>query len=174
MTPKDFRRVEVLRDAGRVKRLHTVDTVSEHNLERHVYGSMIIAEELCRLNDIYPGEVLRILLIHDAPEVETGDIPAPVKRECEGLQRDLWTLESDFYNTHDIVVPTGTMLARDIVKAADTLDLAYAMLYEARRGNKHPRIIQVMKNCLSYLREQAHVKGVDEFVKHLSEEFRYA
>jgi 5'-deoxynucleotidase YfbR-like HD superfamily hydrolase len=169
-----MKRVEVLRDAGEVKRLHTVDTISSHTIARHVYGSQIIAVELCRLNDHPTGPVLLQLLVHDAPEIDTGDIPAPTKRASPEINQALESMESAFYSSYMISLPFMTKVGHDIVKASDTLDLAFAALYEQRRGNRHPRIRMVFYNCMKYLEDQAYLIGIKEFKEYLAMEFRHA
>jgi 5'-deoxynucleotidase YfbR-like HD superfamily hydrolase len=137
---------------------------------------MVIAMELCRLNrgvGVMVGDVLVELLHHDAPEIETGDIPAPVKRASLPITDELYAMEEAFYDRYCIEFYSLKHIGHDIVKACDTLDLAFAALYERRRGNRHPRVKLVFRNCVAYLQEQMHVKGVKEFVDYLEQEWRF-
>jgi len=159
--------VEVLRDAGRVKRLHTVPTTEIHTLARHVYGSQVIALFLLERNpsaDV--GRVLKALLIHDAPEVETGDIPAPTKRRDIAIYDALERMEKQFYEGHKLNVRL-TALEADLVKACDILDLGLAIKEEFIQGNTHHRLYLVRSNVLAYLSDFEHIPGVKEAVRWL-------
>lgn len=170
---KMMRRVEVLREAGEIKRLHTLETFGHHTVARHTFGAQLIAAELCRENQLSRGPVLYALLLHDTPEIDTGDVPAPTKRASPDIRAALSAMEDAFYDLHEIEFPVLSDLEMAVVKAADTLDLAFAALGEMRRGNTNPRMKMVFRNCMSYLTEQTHVAGVPEFMKYLREEFRY-
>lgn len=162
-------RTVVLYEAGRVKRLHAKSTVAEHTVAAHVYGSLVIAVELAALNSVRLDRVMLTLLYHDAAEVATGDIPAPVKRENPELAQWLRELEQAWESRVGLTPPGDlTELECALVKACDTLDLAFNVLYEKMMGNSSPWVHLVFTNCLRYLEEQSHVQGVADFKSHLS------
>ncbi len=156
MTDRSWERIQELYQAGEVKRLHTVPTHRQQSIAEHVYGSLLLAMELCAsvgMGDKERAEVLVTLLYHDAPEVATGDIPAPVKREDPAIKAALDTLEERFYNRLSIALPSLAAAQRSIVHASDTLDLAFTCLRERGLGNRNPRLYTVFNNCMWYLVE---------------------
>ena len=161
-----------LRNAGHIKRLHTVQTVGAHTLQRHVYGAQVLALVLLdgrpRANR---GAVLETLLLHDAPEVYTGDCPAPVKRKSPLLNAAYRALEADWYQEYDIRMPVLTKLEEDIVKACDYLDLGWACVEERRLGNIGAPLESVIINVMTYLHE-VDVPGLSSLVYDLSNAWR--
>jgi 5'-deoxynucleotidase YfbR-like HD superfamily hydrolase len=166
--------MQALRQAGHIKRLHTVQTVGAHTLQRHVYGAQILALGLLRACPrANPANVLETLLLHDAPEVYTGDIPAPVKRAHPILQAALDNMERDWYGMNDIVMPALTELEANIVKSADYLDLGWACIEEARLGNKG--MLQVFENVSSYLFEfEEKVPGLTKMINDMEKAWEVA
>lgn len=172
----NIERLETFYESGDVCRLHTVATVNEHTIASHVYGAQIVAVELCMAAAMPDavGPVLFTLLYHDAPEVDTGDVPAPVKRSSRDIDAALDIMEIAFYKEHGLVMPMLTDTQRWIVKAADTLDLCFNALRERRLGNKSRRIAVVFRNAMRYLDELTHVAGVPELVLYLRKEWDHA
>lgn len=166
-------RIEALLDAGRVKRLHTIPTLMEHNDAQHVYGSMVIAAELLVQNDeVNALAVMTYLLYHDAPEVSTGDAPAPVKMASPAIRKEYQMLEEIWYVKLGIVMPELEPTDELLAKTCDTLDLAFNMLHELRMGSRHPRINEVLSNCLSYTNPaEALFKGVKDIRDHIKKEW---
>lgn len=176
-------RIESLYDAGEVKRLHTVPTLRPNTIAEHVYGSMVIATELIKLNRVSAARqslslsyehVMSTLLVHDAPESVTGDVPAPLKRQLVALlQIDIYDeLEQQYYRERKIEVPDLNPVEADIVKAADTMDLGYRCLMEFMLGNRHPRMHAVIENVIRYMLEKKHLDGVLDMVDHLQESYK--
>jgi len=169
---KTLERIEMLYAAGRVKRLHTVPTLLEHTVGHHVYGSLILAMELVKLENgvgvsgsnapldekyvLREWAIIYHLLYHDAPEVYTGDIPAPVKVRSPALVGVLEHMEESFYRHLFIALPLLTTREIAMVKACDTIDLAMNMLQEARMGNhiRDPYTgALIFDNCMEYLKD---------------------
>lgn len=161
-------RVLALRDAGEVRRLHTIRTIRTHTIAEHTYGAMCIGLELCRLNDQKPERVLITLLQHDVTELETGDVPAPVKRAEVVVKEAFDRLETSAAARMGLypVAPLEE-LEEAIAKAADCLDLGFACLYERQLGNHSPRLELCFENILDYTRAQTWVAGVDELREQL-------
>lgn len=166
-----MRRVEKLYDAGGVKRMHTVPTLRPYTVAEHVYGSMLIASELYHLNHkvaasrglSFSWERIQMsLLFHDAPEVDTGDIPAPVKRASHDIRHAVDGLEQKFYEDFEIPTVDLNEIEVDVVKTADTLDLVAYCVRERLMGNRHPMLWQVFENAQVYAREKGHLEGVNE------------
>lgn len=172
----NIERLELFYRSGDVKRLHTVATVNEHTIASHVYGSQLLAAELCAAAGLgfgTLGPVLFTLLYHDAPEVATGDVPAPVKRANPGLNMILESLETEFYTNHEVEMPALSYLGLGIVKASDTLDLCFNCLRERRLGNRTAAIETVFNNAMGYLDSliDAEVAGVQVLKAYLAKEW---
>ena len=160
-------RIEILYNAGQVKRMHTVPTLGNHSIAEHVYGSLVLAYELCALNKIDSAPVVRALLYHDAAEVMTGDVPAPVKRKFPKVKEAFEEMEKFFDGNVGLDASPPTEFEYAVIKACDTLDLMFNVLREFRFGNRHPDLKIVWDNCLSYIQAQYHVAGVDYLVANL-------
>jgi 5'-deoxynucleotidase YfbR-like HD superfamily hydrolase len=113
------------------------------------------------------GRVLEALLLHDAPEVDTGDIPAPTKRSHPLLQAAMDNLEKQWYAKHDIKLPELTELEKRIVKACDILDLGWACVEERQLGNQTRQLNLVYMNVLAYLQDYIDVPGVNDMRENM-------
>lgn len=177
-----FTRLESLYAAGDVKRCHTVQTLRTYTIAEHVYGSMVIARELIALNhaqaalaglSISAKDVFEALLVHDAPEYETGDIPAPVKRADE-IGKVFERLETEYYARHSIRLPQLNQIERDIVRASDTLDLGMFIVREHRLGNRNRLLETIINNVFEYIQPQRYLVGVDELHTYLRRAFYFS
>lgn len=68
--------IKFMREAGAVRRCHTIPIIGEYNVAIHVYNM------LAMLRLLYPDAPLPLIwaiIEHDIPERLTGDIPAPTK-----------------------------------------------------------------------------------------------
>lgn len=116
------------------------------SIAAHSHGvavvAMMLTDALRETGETVDGErVLRMALLHDAPEAATGDIPLPSKTPA--LSRALHELEAKI--AEDLLAPSlhadyreaaakQTLEAR-VVKAADKVQMMIKVLaYEARRG----------------------------------------
>jgi len=167
-----YEKVSTLYRSGRVKRLHKVQTVNEHSIAQHVYGSLIIGVELCEGSrvPVSKEKVMTSLLYHDAAEVDTGDVPAPVKRRSQAISDALMLMEQEFDLEHRIFVEL-TDAEQKIVKASDALDLAFNCLHEREMGNRTRQIEEVFNTALEYALE-TNVHGVEYFLNLLRTSWR--
>jgi len=88
---RDLETLSKVMDSGDIKRYHTLPTVGEQTNATHSWGVAVIATYL------HPDLNARVLLkalMHDVGEIETGDIPAPVKWENPELKKQLSVLEA--------------------------------------------------------------------------------
>jgi hypothetical protein len=123
------------RDAGAVKRYHTVRTVRQQDLSAHTHGVLMLIKQ------VYP-ECSRHLLIaamhHDLPELITGDVPAPVKRSSPGLAVVLEELEkgaAPLYQDMGL-----TPFEECVLKWCDTFELVLYCMEEVLMGNDYAAI----------------------------------
>lgn len=170
----NFKRLEALREAGHVKRLHAVPTLYNHTIAEHVYGAQCIAMELMYALPAARMEVvLYALLVHDAPEVWTGDVPAHMKKRHPTMSQDLELEEVEWRISNSVLMPDMNKWERLVVQAADRLDLAMHLLYERQMGCRHPRHTEVFNRVLDYVvQECGELKGVPELVDYLKGEWR--
>lgn len=71
--------------AGRVKRWHTSDGATQ-SVGEHTFGVCVILIYLLSASKLDAQNQLATLvggLLHDAPEIYTGDIPAPIRKQLE-------------------------------------------------------------------------------------------
>jgi len=69
-------KIKFMREAGAVRRCHTMPVIGEYNVGIHVYNMLSMLRILWTSA---PNSLIWAILEHDAPERLTGDIPAPVK-----------------------------------------------------------------------------------------------
>lgn len=138
----------LLREAGAVKRYHTVRTHRTQDLAAHTFGVM------CLLNQVMPDcrkEVLVAVLHHDLPELVTGDIPAPVKRASPTLDIALEDLERGtaplYYNTDHL-----TPLESAAIKWCDTFELVLFCMEELMMGNN--MVIAALRNGIRWCQHE--------------------
>lgn len=169
--PTEYERIDIFYKAGRVKRLHCIPTVNAHTIAQHTYGALLIGLHFCEtmVGRANPANVMKALLYHDIPEVVTGDIPAPVKRRSETVKHAVMLIEQEFNEKFNIFVEL-TDVEQRIVKAADSLDLAFNALHEREMGNKTRHIESVFFNALSYARETG-LPGVSYFSEALRDDW---
>jgi len=124
----------------------------------HSFGVALVAlllmDELRAAGESVDGErVLRMALVHDAPEARTGDIPMPAKsraadaaiEEVEGtLAREL--LPDGLYASWQEAEAATSLEAR-IVKAADKLQMMIkALVYESQHRGQLTEFWQNPRN----------------------------
>lgn len=163
-------RLETLYHAGSVKRAHTIPTLFNRTIAEHVYGAQCIARELCHLNGVDAGRVLIGILVHDAPEVHTGDLPANVKKASEPISHEFDKLEEEFH----VVYGTGitlTEIEEQVLSASDNLDFMFTCLHERRMGNRHPYLTTVFRRSSSYVEKYFSLPGVAALAAHIKREW---
>lgn len=85
-----------LRAAGRVERYHTFPTIHRQTVAEHTWQVLRIWFEL--FNE--PSTLVTVnILLHDAGEILTGDIPHATKRDDDVLRKRLAELEAKHVST---------------------------------------------------------------------------
>ena len=137
----------------------TSETVAEHSYFVSLF-TMIICEEVNLDNDV-TANALRYAIIHDIPEIDTSDIPYPVKKANPELSNVLHNLEIKSIKNHlgkdcadffEIVESNeeGTkelQIIRQVVKLADTLSVKQYCENEMTLGNS--AITPIMEDAKS-------------------------
>lgn len=140
--------MNILREAGYVKRFHTVQTIGQQTVAEHSFFVCLI------LNTILSGEVsnnlLKAALFHDLAEVSTGDVPATTKWRSPELKGTLEDLEQCFNKKHGLCVKL-TEEEELALKYADMLELVYFCSDQIKLGNSNMR--PVLARGISYLKE---------------------
>jgi 5'-deoxynucleotidase YfbR-like HD superfamily hydrolase len=124
---------DVLR-ADSVKRWQIVDILKDQSLAEHTYGVAMIAIELAKRLGADQSRALFAAVLHDMPEVITGDIPTPVK-EVLAVRDRIDEIEKEIYFS-GVNLNTFEDVAH-IVKQADLLESCWFLRH--RRGlGPHP------------------------------------
>ena len=124
-----------LYQSGAVSRFHTMRTLHRQTVAEHAWGVAVVLLWLYA-PDMPPPTLLRYALLHDAAEVETGDVPATAKWNSASLSTKLRLLEEAFYEDHGIPLHEG-LTADDIsvLQFCDSAELLIYALTEADLGN---------------------------------------
>jgi 5'-deoxynucleotidase YfbR-like HD superfamily hydrolase len=123
-------RLENIRASGNVLRYHTAPLSRAQNVAQHCYGVAMIVLEL---KPDASAELIRAVLLHDYPELYTGDTPSPSKWRYPELEEALRKAEADLLASVDF--PTLTGEERQLLKLADMLEGAMWCVEEAERGS---------------------------------------
>lgn len=113
-------RVLLTLEAGRVARYHAAPTVAPQSVGLHSYGVAVLCLHLC--GGCTSAELLQAALLHDAPEIITGDVPYTTKRNSPTIKHELEQLEEQVYNYDVLPFPKLTQAEVATLKLADTLD----------------------------------------------------
>lgn len=128
----NLRTLESVLDAGLVKRYHTEDMNRQESVAEHSFGVAQIAIHLC--GGAITAGLLKACLWHDAPELVTGDLPAPIKWKHPIITTALDAIEEEFMDENNLNIFLTTHEKR-ILKWADGLHLMWYCLKERKRGN---------------------------------------
>lgn len=125
------------RQAGAVKRYHTVSTIKTQTVGEHSFNMCMI---LYKLVDEPSANLLKAVLFHDLPEIITGDIPATAKWNFPSLDQVLSAVESVVINENNWDVEL-TEEEKKILKYADMIELVMFAKDELSLGNSNMRVI---------------------------------
>lgn len=140
--------IMILRSAGAVKRMHNMRSRPQ-NLAEHSWG---VAMLLLTVYPQAPAGLIQRALVHDLPELRTGDIPAFVKWQNPDMETILKVLEDDFH------VRFGTLphsLAsneeRLILKWCDGAELLLYCIEELHGGNRYAlEVLHAITTAIEY------------------------
>lgn len=121
------------REANKVKRFHGTPRHQEETVGHH---SANVAAILLWLKPNISRASIVYALMHDWPELYTGDIPYPAKAKSKHLSAAVDDLEEHFWmNRLGAVPPELTESERMYLKVADMLDLVLSAQDEIHMGN---------------------------------------
>lgn len=113
-----------------VKRWQIVRTAREQTLAEHLYRVWLLVREFGPRVGLTPDEVRaaeNFALLHDLPEVKTGDIATPVKSMLPPLDH----IESAFSHEHLDAMAACTRKSLKLVKLCDLIEAAAFLQVEA-------------------------------------------
>lgn len=125
-------RLTTIRQAGRVKRFHTIECLREQTIADHSWN---VAQILLHLDPEVSRELLRAALNHDIPEYFTGDIPAPMKWDYPLMVKEIEKAERSI----ELLLGTSLLLSekeKALLNFADSMDLMLWCVDELELGNK--------------------------------------
>ena len=138
--------INEIRSGMNVKRFHTTYRAQEETVGHH---SANVAAILLRLAPDCSRNVLVAALVHDVPEVYTGDVPAPFKWDHDLIAEGLKEGEQAYAEANGIPMPELTAEERKLLKLADMMDLILSSIEDWGRGNQSAR--QLVDNGGQYL-----------------------
>lgn len=83
-----------------------------------------------------PSSLTYAMLMHDVPEVYTGDIPGNVKADWPQLAKVLNSMEANFDQQFELVRSPLNETEQQILRLCDSVDLVLYALDEIDMGNK--------------------------------------
>jgi 5'-deoxynucleotidase YfbR-like HD superfamily hydrolase len=133
-----------------VRRFHTKPTLVVETNGHHSHGVA------CLINLLYPDarkELLIAALYHDLAEQESGDLPAPMKREA-GIRDAIKKWEFNLHKEAGVMVPALDEEENRRLTLADSLHGAIYCLEECERGN-HRVMKPLFLKYLTYIKTLA-------------------
>lgn len=121
------------RMAGAVKRYHTWPVLNQQTVADHTWHVMRICFQLW---GPLPPEVSTYILWHDAPEIVTGDLPFPIKRDTPELAEILNVIDDETRAATGWPSPEVLPLWKKRIKLCDLIEMHEYGWVELRQGNK--------------------------------------
>lgn len=148
--------------SGHVKRWQIVRVGREQTIAEHMYRVYHIAAEICDRMGV-DGErkdrAVRWALMHDLPEVITGDIATPTKQAMrqaipgkDPLRNVELSLDSDYRELY-VHLKKHDAMALDIVKAADLIEAIDFLVTEAMGSRSIEVLADLRKRFIAFMQE---------------------
>lgn len=141
---KSYALALLYRDAGAVKRYHTKRTLRTQTVAEHTHGVLMLLLQICPTASM---ELVKAVMFHDLPELETGDIPAPAKVAYPELRNILAQIEME--TPYLGVTFELTREQWRILKWCDVMELVLWCLEELRMGNTY--IKEILATAIPWL-----------------------
>ncbi len=167
-------KLNTLINAGSVRRFHTGPVIKDQDVAQHTFNVMVIIDIIT--NGQASPELMRATLYHDTPEVDTGDVPANVKRMIN-IKDTLEVLESRFYKEFNINTKL-TKAEKGILKVADKLEFLHYLLRERILGNKNNKTVfergrEYFLTELDKLKISSVKSNATELYQYIIQEYNY-
>lgn len=146
-----------------VKRYHTVPTIQIETVGHHSHGVACLA---AMLDPNASRELLMAALMHDLSEHQTGDIPAPAKREY-GIGDQVNNLELRLMKEAGLPFPGLSKEDSRTLKLADIAQGALFCANEISMGNTRMNV--VFDRYISYAEQLVLVGREKEIFKTIKE-----
>ena len=150
-------RLQFICDGANTSRYHTIPTLSSETVGHHSHGVAMLAHLLME-NLTYNPQVIYAALLHDMAEHQTGDVPAPSKREF-GISDQFHELEDRILRSSGFPMPVLSPQEQRVLKLADIAQGALFCVQELQMGNSKMRV--VFERYLSYA-DQMMLVGVEK------------
>ena len=160
-------------EAGGIVRYHNTQIDKKQTIAEHSYGvSLILNTIYFRNGNNTTAPLLLYALVHDCPEVVTGDIPAPFKWDNPEVKvflqasEDRWLLSHNYPTESDF--PEEWLLA---LKYADSLEGLWFTTRQARKGDYNA--LQVRERWIEAIAKYPYLNiPADDFFLTLQELIR--
>jgi len=159
--------IVAIRGGMNVKRFHTTHRTQEETVGHH---SSNVAAIVLHLDTNARRELLIAALLHDVPEVYTGDVPAPFKWDHPAIKQGLKDGEDAF--VRELGLPQYELSTEEtmLLKLADMTDLVLSSLEEMGRGNNSAR--ELVANGMWYIQHMEVAEELKEKVNQLVKEVK--
>lgn len=148
LSKAEIERYKTFREAGYVRRCHTVRTNSNYTVGQHSYDAVSL---LFCLHPDPSVNLIKFLLWHDAAERWMGDMPNPCKKTFQDLKKLYTRRENACLNELKVSVD----LDLEELKWVHAIDALEAWLWtedEILLGNKH--VENMRRDMSSYINNQ--------------------
>lgn len=152
--------------SGKVKRLHTRETLREQTLAAHQWRVATLVLYVTR-----DAQASVAALFHDSPELVTGDIPAPVKWGKPDLEHQLRQMENEFVVGNGLELYQSDLEIKDVVKTCDYLELALFCTEERAMGNT--TMTGILDNALHAASSYMERVKRERWLERLTEIYQY-
>lgn len=120
-------------ESGWVERYHAATKIPNQLLGQHQWGVAVIILHICKEPT---AALLKIALLHDAPEIHTGDVPAPIKDQDQKLKQLLDDIEETWWTENVGGLVGLSKEEQRFLKLADCLEGAIYCIRQYSLGYK--------------------------------------
>lgn len=163
----DWNKLIAYRRGMEVARWHTRKPVFPETVGHHTANVALLCDILT--DGECSKDLLMAALVHDVGEFYTGDLPAPVKVDDPELSTRIHDLDAKYLSRNGITVPFLVENEKNVLRAADIIDLVWTAALELRVGNSDYQ--EVLERGIQYLkalqlpnRQQAIVDNIMESI----------
>lgn len=128
-----YKKIEISRKGGRVRRFHTEPFIGEQNNAHHSHGVALIVHYL---HPDASKDLIIAALTHDIEEGYLGDMPGQVKHFHKPLKKAMNDAEKKYRKLHGLDIKLSKK-EQVILKWADTIELLFTCYDQAKLGNRN-------------------------------------